>query len=760
VSNRILSTVVLIVFLFSIFGSACSPQKEETDSSALMSGADMNSDPPQMAFVPNQGQFDPAILFRTLGSSSTLLFAHHEVMLPFPVSHPSAGLFTERMKSGQKEAAVSADPAVLRLRFENANPQVDVLGEDRLVGVVNYFIGKDPQSWHAAVPTYGRIIYKQIYPGIDLLYQSSEGSLKGTYLIAAGVDPSLIRWRYQGAASVELVDGDLQISIAGGDAISSLVERAPQAWQTRDGERVPVSARYVIYNDNSIGFELGKYDVTLPLTIDPTLDYATYWGESACYGAYHMALDADDAVYLVGPTNFQSPTPSDCDSHETFDIFVTKLDPSQSGANQHIYTTYIGGSDFDSSSGIAVDSNKRVYLAGFSSSDDFPTTLANAYQTEYHDGGADGVAVQLNAAGAVQYATYLGGAGFDELFSVAFDGGYMYLSGAASSTDFPKTPDALQGARGSGDEYNSDAVVAVMDLSKSGKDSLVYATYYGGDEYDESWAVDAVNGVIYFAGNTLSDGLLLKNPTQATFGGGSGWGDAYLVKLDPSKTGAAQLSFATYLGGSDDEASGGISVDANGNVYWVGISESTNFPTTPVSPAHAGGKWDAFIVKLDTATPKVVYSRLLGGSGDDGFKSVTFDSAGNAFAAGGTGSSDLTMLNPIQNTQQGGTATWSWFSWFGPVDGLVAAFDPQGALTFSTYLGGNISEVFLGIAIDSTGQVYVAGGTESTDMQTVNALQDAKAGTCDTFVARIGGLSTPPEPAKIKLYLPIVLNNK
>jgi hypothetical protein len=399
-----------------------------------------------------------------------------------------------------------------------------------------------------------------------------------------------------------------------------------------------------------------------------------------------------------------------------------------------------------------VDASGNAYVAGFSASNDFPTTT-NAWDRTFHGGSADGVAIRLDASGAVQYATYLGGGGWEELLDVAAENGLLYTVGLSGSTDFPKTADAFQGSIASADF--TDAVVSVLDPSKSGAASLVYSTYYGGTDTDEAWTIDVVNGIAYFAGNTQSNDLVLKDATQATFHGGPGWGEAYLAKLDRSRSGNAQLLFATYLGGTDDEASGGLAVDATGTAYWVGATRSTDFPTTTVSLPYAGGDWDAFLVKLDTTPPSVVYSRLFGGSGNDGFRGAVFDGSGNVFVVGGTGSDDFPTKNPIQDTFGGGVATVG-FGWYGPGDGLVTAFDATGVMAFSTYLGGSGAEATMGIGLDPAGNIYVAGGTESTDLETTaDAYQADNAGGFDCFIAILGGFTAP----RLRVYLPLVIRN-
>jgi hypothetical protein len=735
-SGRLFSVIILSTLLIAALLTACSPPVRGTDGEAGISTSRRST-----AFVPNAGQMDPAVLFSTLGSASTLFFTRHEVVFPLPSSDRAAELFSGLLGLSKSEHAVPAELTSLYLHFEGASPDTQVVGEEQLPGIVNTFIGRDPAGWHTSIPTYRSIIYEQLYRGIDLLYDGSEGVLKGTYLVAPGANPGEIRWRYEGASSLELSKGELLISMAGTDETAPLIERQPVAWQMVDGKRRPVSVRYVLHGDGNIGFALGEYDATQPLMIDPTLDYSTYVGDSEDETGSGVAVDANNNVYITGLRD-TDPDPD----NEDFDIFVIKLDPSQTGASQLIYETYIGGSGRDRGYGIDVDSSGNTYVAGYTDSTDFPATAANAYQSA-SGGNRDAVVVQLDATGAVNYASYLGGDGNDEAHHVVIgDDTTTYVVGYTDSTNFPTTGDAFQTSHaGAG-----DAFVAVVDPSESGNDSLVYSTHYGGAGWDAGWGIDVSGGIIYFAGHTSSDDLPLRDAIQQDYGGAGpflDWGDAYVAKLDPSLLGANQLLFATYLGGVYDDIGGGVAVDTSGGVYVAGATfadpdtGSADFPTTGVSPPYGGEFTDAFLAKISTDDSSLVYSRFVGGNGHEASMAVVLDLSGNAYVAGGTSSSDFPTVNPIQASFGGGGGSHE-YSFLGPADAFVAKFNNTGAMTFGTYLGGSGDEADLGIALDAAGSIYVTGGTESTDFDTVNPYQVDNAGKFDDFVAKIGGQPT------------------
>ena len=312
------------------------------------------------------------------------------------------------------------------------------------------------------------------------------------------------------------------------------------------------------------------------------------------------------------------------------------------------------------------------------------------------------------------YSTYLGGSNDDAAISVAMDGsGNAYVTGYTSSTDFP-TKNAFQKNYGGGQD---DAFVTKIDSAGT---SIVYSTYLGGSDIDQGngIAVDS-SGAAYITGFTGSTDFPLMNPIQKTYGGGY---DAFVTKLDA--TGSA-LVYSTYLGGNSTEQGRSITTDSVGNAYIAGETLSTDFPTkNPFQASNAGG-YDGFVTKINAKGTALVYSTYLGGSGGDEAASIAIDSAGHAYVAGISGSTDFPTTHGAFQTQNNGQG-----------DAFVTVFDAAGsALVDPTFLGGNSQDYASGIAVDSSGQAYVAGDTESTDFPvTKNAYQGTFGGQDDAFV--------------------------
>jgi hypothetical protein len=381
------------------------------------------------------------------------------------------------------------------------------------------------------------------------------------------------------------------------------------------------------------------------------------------------------------------------------------------------YSTYLGGSGDDTPDRITVDSGGNAYVTGYTSSTDFPT--ASPLQPPFGGGAEDAFVAKLNVTGdALVYSTYLGGSNDDGGYGIAVDAsGNTYLTGYTSSTDFP-TASPLQPVSGGGPE---DAFVAKLNATGN---VLVYSTYLGGSGYDYGSTIVAdTAGNVYVTGPTSSTDFPTANALQPAFGGGPE--DGFVAKLNAA---GDALVYSTYLGGSGDDSGDLMVVDASGNVYVTGPTSSTDFPTVnPLQPAFGGGTADGFVAKLNAAGDALVYSTYLGGSDEDFGRSIAVDASGNAYVTGQTSSADFPTVSPLQPAFSGGTT-----------DGFVAKLNAAGsALVYSTYLGGSDEDFGDSITVDTSGDVYVTGGTYSTDFPTVSPLQPASGGSQDAFITKL-----------------------
>ena len=693
-----------------------------------------------LSFVPNAGQLDPTVRFQVRSAGGTVFFTPSAIVLSLPTRiavdtreppHPIS-------PARGPQPTVPVSRALVRLVFDQANPAPEISAAQPLPGTVNYFIGNDPEHWHTNLPTYAGVIYRQIYPGIDLHYDGANCSLKATYLVAPGADPSVIRWSYEGLGNVRMenLGGDLLVLVPASsdrDETFELRELAPVAWQTVADQRLPVAVRYEIGVDGTIGFTFpAGYDRNRTLTIDPVLFFNTYLGGSIEDVGNSVALDLSGNIYVAGYTSSQDfPTPTGFQTlHNvtSYAAFVTKYNPD---ATAILYSTYLGGWSAGSSffgnvvgQGLAVDLFGSAYLTGYTSNTHFPATLG-AFQTAFNAGSAyDAFVTKLSPDGsALVYSTYLGGAGEDIGYAIGLDlSGAAYVIGNTASTAFPTSPTAYQiSLRGP-----SDAFVTKLKPDGSG---IAYSTYLGGTgiEIGRAIAVDFFLGHAYLAGHTESaTSFPLSSAYQSSYGGGAF--DAFVTKLNAE---GSQLIYSTFLGGNGSDLGSGIAFDVQGNVYIIGGTDSTNFPLKNPIQGLIGGNHDAYVSKLDASGSKLVYSTYLGGKGEEHGTAIALDGSANAYVTGYTGSNDFPLIKAFSGIYGGN------------YDAFLSAVNAAGsALVHSTYLGGSTHDEGWGIAVNAAGLAYITGFTGG-DFPTLNALQFGYGGGfSDAFLVKLGMGST------------------
>ena len=718
-----------------------------------------------LSFEANQGQADKRVRFLSRGSGYSLYLTDSAAVLTLTKQDAPAGKLarTAVLDRGPEAAGRPQKTAVVSMGLAGASRQVHVTGAGQLPGTANYFIGNDPSQWHTRVPTYARVRYSGIYPGVDLVYYGNQRRLEYDFVLAPGADPKSIRMRFAGADGLRLgTDGNLVVTAAGG----ALEFRKPEVCQVLDGQRTAVGGGFILLDKRTVGFRLGSYDHTKALVIDPVLTYSTFLGGSGGDRANAIAVDADGNVYVAGMTassNFPvTPGAYQPTNHAAADnswtAFVTKLNPSGSAL---IYSTYLGGSgnyydNGDQAYGVAADASGNAYVTGVSWSSDFPVT-SGAFQTKNHAAAnynSNGFVTKLDPTGtALVYSTYLGGSGHvcsgcsngDGASALAVDsGGNAYVAGYAYSSDFPLSPGAFQTTNRAIAAGLSAPNAFVTKLNPAGT-ALVYSTYLGGSGANINGYGDgdsatglAVNGSgdAYIAGYTYSSNFPVS---QSAFqrenpGAGKGGENAFVTKLN---SGGTALFYSTYIGGSGQDAAYALAVDGSGNAYITGQANSTDFPVTSgvFQPTNHGGAKNAFVTKLNSSGTELVYSTFIGGNDIDQANGVGVDGSGNAYIAGGTMSYDFPVTpGAFQTTNN------SFFS-----TAFVSKLNPGGtALDYSTYLGGSSIDVALALAVDASGNAYIAGSAGSGNFpvtqgafQTTNQTAAAGNAAGNAFVTKM-----------------------
>jgi uncharacterized repeat protein (TIGR01451 family) len=733
-------------------GSAASAAKSQARS--LFAGL-------PLMFEPNEGQgnldpADPRAKFIARGSGYSLFLGSEGAILNVSRREPVK----------QKGVASVSRVDSLGMRLAGANPNAKVTAADLLPGKSNYFLGNDPAKWRRGIPQFARVRYENVYPGINLVFYGNQGHLEYDFQVAPGADPKQAELEFDGAKRIELIDGALVIKVQGGKTQGGrgqggrITLQAPQVYQEIAGHRQPVEGRFVLRGAGRVGFAIGNYDRSRELVIDPILTFSTYFGGVNNELNNSVAVDEAFNVYLAGSTNSPNLVPPTMSVVQNMlkgpqNVYIAKITPPQ-GSNIAVldYVTYLGGNGIDTPVGIGVDGAFDPYVAGTTTSSNFPPSTTNPYQSSPKSPGTHVFVTRLNSSASdLIYSSYLSGSGTDMASGMTIDGqGFLYVTGTTTSTNpqdyapgvqwpvisepngqpFQLTPKAPAGI--------AQFFVTKVNTLSAGSASIAYSTYFGGGSWNNTSgstqpvangggiAVDTI-GNIYFTGTTnflfvgmtgtqLTDFPILNayqpcldqpappvivNPPSCSGTSSDTLPDAFLAKLSPNPlvAGSAQLGWSTYLGGTGSDSGTGIAVDTGAaNVYVTGTTDSTDIAENQL-----------------TSTTTAAFQRCL-------------DQPVNP----PTGTACTPPSSP-------------------PYDAFVAKFPNLTATTPNTsnlqlvyfsYLGGSDNEAGLGIAVDLAAGAVLTGWTQSPDFPIFPALanggdgiQNALTGSEDAFVARL-----------------------
>jgi uncharacterized repeat protein (TIGR01451 family) len=713
-----------------------------------------------MSFEVNRGQTAKQVQFLSRGSGYTLFLTRDAAVMALPVPatkppqvkqqpssstpYPLPHVASTQPASSQHQRALRNE-AVLNMRIVGANPQADITGVGKQLAQTNYYIGNIPSQWRTNVPNYEKVRYAGVYPGVDLVYYGNQQQLEYDFVVSPGADPSVIGLALgggpDGSTKIPLSinrDGDLVATLKGG-AVSF---HKPIVYQNQNSAKTSVDGRYLLKADGQVGFELGAYDHSQQLVIDPVLSYSTYLGGSSDDVSYGFSYGVDHGEpILVGSTRsadfpelkalypFGGGT---CGTEPCRDIFVAKYNPA---LTELVFATFIGGNNDDVPSKVTQDIFGDVFLVGYSLSTNFPVR-GPVFQKTFKGGSVtgDAVVVEVESAGFyLEWSSYLGGSGDDQAFGVAVDiPGNVYVSGHTTSTDFPVTAGAYQTTCPL-DASGGCSTAFVTKVNPTGK-ALVYSTYLGGSnglgETSYDIGLDANNDV-YLTGITGSPNFpTTTNAYQTqcgTDGLCNGTFDGFVTELNPTAT--AVLA-STFLGGSDYDYTAGIAVKPSA-IYVSGSTVSPDFPTTSnaVQHTYGGGSagcvvstgtcGDVTITKLNTGLTALQYSTYLGGSGDENpGLSIAVDTNGYIYVTGQTDSPNFPQVDPLQAAYGGGSS-----------DAFITQLTPTGTFGYSSYFGGNGEDYAYRVALDPSNNVYITGGTLSTNLKVT---QHAVQPTCGT----------------------------
>jgi len=753
-----------------------------------------------LSFEPNQGQSNPRVQFLSHGSGYSLFLTPGEVSLSLGRQDSADSI------NGQSTVAPLSD--TLSMKLVGANGAAAVSGVEPQSGVVSYLIGNDPKKWRSGIHTFGKVKYEQIYPGVDLVFYGNQRQLEYDFIVAPGADASRIAWQIAGADPAVDKDGDLVLSAAHGPASF----KAPVIYQSDGESRVPVAGAFEFAGDR-ISFKLGAYDHSKQLVIDPVLSYASYLAASSLdnigmtTGAYPTGIsnitqvaviDSNGSLYVTGytyspdfPTTggaFQATAPSRTSSRYPW-AFVTKVSPHGSSL---VYSTYLGGSVWDYSAAIAVDSSGSAYVTGYTASPDFPIT-PGAYLSFCGQNWEDTVSgfvevdgcpslqsafvTKLNPEGTgLVYSTFLDGYGNSEGVAIAVDSaGRAYVTG--DETDacgvyvpayacFPTTSNAIISGAQAGNPSQFPIFISVFDPAGS---TLLYSTMFGdlnafkgngtgsGPTNATAITVDSQSN-FYVTANTsglavpTTPGVVQPEPNgiNTTYNISDGVRE-FVAKFTPvPSNGGPTLAYGTYLGGGQylNDSTSGIAVDAEGNAYVAGYTQSYDFPVTAgayqTTCGLGGGDGcnAAYAVKLNSTASQIDWGTFIGDLNSvayPGFQGpasnigpVQLDGNGNVYITGQS-SYGFPLVNPVEPLTGGNPGAF------------VAEFDPTGShLLFSSLIGtggndGSSEQYSAGMAVNAEGDIYLAGNTAGGLITTPGSFEpnNGNANYYHGFVAKI-----------------------
>ena len=665
-----------------------------------------------LRFEKNDGQFDPAARYAAR-------------------SGPWSLLLTQRGPRIQTPGARSIDLTFLR---SNPTPAIEAL--DPMQARTDYFLGRR-ENWHTRVANFGSIRYREVYPGVDVIYYGRQNRLEYDFVLQPGADPSAIRLRFNGARRVRLTeDGDVALDTAGG----RILQKLPVIYQqdTDSSSRREVRGRYVLLARNVVGLKLDAYDRTRALTIDPVVVYSTYLGAPLTDKIVAVKLDSKGLLYVTGPTdnstdvnnpnlgavgNFQQGA-----NAGLTDIFVAIIDTK----NHYnlVYYSYLGGTNNDIPTAMQIDAQGRVYLTGSTTSTDFPIQ-GNAAQAT-----GTGAAVSAFVAaidpnltsdnGALFYSTYLGTNSGNSIGNgIDLDAqGNIYVIGTTRATDFPVTSNAYAQVMFG----PQDAFLCELNIFNP---NIWYSTFLGAEGGDDGRAIAVTPaGLVYFAINTVGQQFpQAGNQYQPTL---RGLENIAIGLMDFTKSGVDSLLYSTYFGGSVADEARKLSLDAKGNLLITGQTISSDFPVTgDAAQLNYGGNGDAFAAVLNPGSLNfLVYSTYLGGSHGEVAYDIAGDAAGSLYVTGYTLSSDFPVTSGAPKS-----------NWGGGIDVFLTKLKPNvpgiAGFQLSTYMGEATVNVSSGLAVAPDGTIYFAGYTGGL-WPTTNPTQNGfGGGYSDGFIAAV-----------------------
>lgn len=683
-----------LTFLAAIFLMANVVAQQNTKAQSALQKSD------HLFFIENKGQWPNEVLFLTrIGRLDAWITRHGVVYDFYKMKQRSqtgtdindANHFAQNQKFELKEKERFGQVVNITLQNANASPRWE--GSEKNAAYYNFFIGNDPDKWISEVGLYQEALVHDVYENIDERFYFDKENIRYDFIVKPDADPGQIQMAIEGSLQTFINEkGELVFTTRFGE----VKQAGLFTWQEKNGLKQKVVSRFDMDDYGIVSIKVGNYDRSKSLIIDP-LVYSTYIGGSSLDDAYAIAVNAAGNAYITGSTSSATYPTTTGAYDESYtgnsDVFITKLNSSGSAL---LYSTFIGGSGYEIAYGLTIDGSDNSYMTGTTASTDYPVTVG-AYDVTIN-GLHDGFVTKLNSTGtALGYSTFFGGSAYDEAYAIAKDAsGNVYVTGETESTNYPTSGGAFSTAKqgfwdsfvtalnssgsaliystylgGSNEDYgfgiavdgsnnaymtgytyssdypttagaydqtfNDAEDVFVTKLNSNGT-ALLYSTFLGGIGSDRGYSIATdASGNAYVTGRTnFSDYPVTSGAFDQTANGG---GDVFVTKLNSS---ASALIFSTFLGGNGNEFGYDIAIDGSENVYISGLTNSSNFPTTAGAyNQSSNGDNDVFVSKLNSSGSVLSYSSFIGGSLEEGGRSVAIDGNGMAYITGFTESDDF-----------------------------------------------------------------------------------------------------------------------
>ena len=764
---------VLLPLLAALLWLAVQPASAVTGPStgSVHRSADYGALP--LLFIPNQGQFDNRVVYAVEGRDKSIFFGEHG--LTFVLGEQTAvpsGHEPGRLRQVGPPEPVAHTPQkrwALKVDFVDANPAVRPETLEQAETLISYFKGR-PEEWRTGLQASRRIIYRDLWPGIDLIYSGTVNRLKYDFIVHPGADPDRIKLAWRGVDSVQVTpEGQLAVTTP----LGTLRDEMPKAWQEAKGRRENVTVAYGLQGTagvqvaslvgngllagtnphervHIVSFTVGGYDRTRTLMLDPEmLVYCGFIGGAGAGGngddrGTSIAVDSSGNAYVTGYTmsaekSFPINVGPDLSHNGKYDAFVAKVKADGTGLE---YSGFIGGDDSDVGLGVAVDTNGSAYVTGatWSYQYTFPAKIGPNLKLS---GFSDAFVAKVYANGTgLEYCGFIGGYGYDDGNGISVDSiGNAYIVGYTSSSEdsFPVTVGPDISWNGS-----NDAFVAKVKADGTG---LEYSGFIGGTGADKGYGIAVDNtGNAYVTGYTTSteDSFPVTVGPDLSFNGNY---DAFVAKVKADGTG---LEYSGFIGGTGTDEGYGIAVDNTGNAYVTGMTTSTeaSFPVTAGPDLTYNKNDDSFVAKVKVDGKYLEYCGYIGGAYYDEGYGIAVDNSGNAYVTGVTASTETSfpvLLGP--ELAHGGDH-----------DAFVAKVKVSGTgLVYCGFIGGADSEAGRGIAVDPDGNAYIIGRTSSTEASFPVTVGPDLIYNGDYFDAFVTKITMPKDDFPWPAFLPAIM---